>query len=57
MTKAKTAWLLLGIVCLASFAMAQGTAWEKYMDAASSPCLNRPFGRPLFQAAQVESKP
>ena len=23
----------------------------------SSPCLNRPFGRPLFQAAQVESKP
>ena len=23
----------------------------------NSPCLNRPFGRPLFQAAQVESKP
>ncbi len=23
----------------------------------NSPCLNRPFGRPLFQAAQVESRP
>ena len=27
------------------------------MPSHSSPCLNRPFGRPLFQAAQVESKP
>ena len=27
------------------------------LQAANSPCLNRPFGRPLFQAAQVESKP
>ena len=33
MTKAKTAWLLLGILCLASFAMAQDTAWQKYMKA------------------------
>ena len=31
MTKAKTAWLLLGILCLASYAAAQDTAWEKYM--------------------------
>ena len=30
MTKAKTGWLLLGILCLASFAVAQDTAWEKY---------------------------
>ena len=29
MTKAKTGWLLLGILCLASFAVAQDTAWEK----------------------------
>ena len=29
MTRAKTAWLLLGILCLASFAVAQDTAWEK----------------------------
>ena len=28
MTKAKTGWLLLGILCLASFAVAQDTAWE-----------------------------
>ena len=33
MTKAKTAWLLLGILWLASFAVAQDTAWEKYMKA------------------------
>ena len=31
MTKAKTGWLLLGILWLASFAVAQDTAWEKYM--------------------------
>ena len=30
MTKAKTSWLLLGILCLACFAVAQETAWEKY---------------------------
>ena len=29
MTKAKTGWLLLGILCLASFAVVQDTAWEK----------------------------
>ncbi len=34
MTKAKTAWLLLGILLLASFAVAQDTAWEKYMEPA-----------------------
>ena len=33
MTKAKTGWLLLGILCLASFAVAQETAWERYMKA------------------------
>ena len=33
MTKAKTGWLLLGILCLATFAVAQDTAWEKYMKA------------------------
>ena len=33
MTKAKTAWLLLGILCLASFAVAQEPAWEKYTKA------------------------
>ena len=33
MTKAKTGWLLLGILCLASFAVAQSTAWEKYIKA------------------------
>ena len=33
MTKAKTGWLLLGILLLASFAVAQDTAWEKYMHA------------------------
>ena len=33
MTKAKTGWLLLGILCLASFAVAQDTAWEKYTGA------------------------
>ncbi len=31
MTKAKTGWLLLGILCLASCAVAQDTAWEKYL--------------------------
>ena len=31
--RAKTAWLLLAILCLASFAVAQDTAWEKYMKA------------------------
>ena len=35
MTKAKTGWLLLGILCLASFAVAQDAAWEKYMKAAT----------------------
>ena len=33
MTKAKTGWLLLGILCLASFAVAQDTVWETYIDA------------------------
>ena len=33
MTRAKTSWLLLGILCLASFAVADDTAWEKYMKA------------------------
>ena len=33
MTKAKTGWLLLGVLCLASFAVAQDTALEKYTDA------------------------
>ena len=33
MTKAKTAWLLLGILSLASFAVADDAAWEKYMKA------------------------
>ena len=33
MTKAKTGCLLLGILCMASFAVAQDTAWEKYMKA------------------------
>ena len=31
--RTKTAWLLLGILCLASFAVAQETAWEKYIKA------------------------
>ena len=34
MTKAKTGWLLPGILCLASLVVAQDTAWKKYMDAA-----------------------
>ncbi len=33
MTKAKTGWLLLGILCLASFAVADDTAWAKYSEA------------------------
>ena len=33
MTKAKTAWLLLGILLLASYGATQDTAWEKYTDA------------------------
>ena len=33
MTKAKTGWLLLGILWVASHAVAQGTTWEKYMKA------------------------
>ena len=33
MTKAKTGSLLLGILCLSSFALAQDTGWEKHMDA------------------------
>ncbi len=36
MMRAKTAWLLLGILSLASFAVAQDTAWEKYMKAAKA---------------------
>ncbi len=35
MTKAKTSWLLLGILCLASFAVAQDTLWQTYMQATS----------------------
>ena len=33
MTRARTAWLLLGTLCLASFTVAQDTAWEEYMKA------------------------
>ena len=33
MTKAKTGWLLLGILCLASYAVAQHNNWEKYNEA------------------------
>ena len=33
MTKAKTGWLLLGILSLASFAVADDTAWAKYSEA------------------------
>ena len=33
MTKAKTGWLLLGILCLTSFAVAQDAAWQKYFKA------------------------
>ena len=33
MTKAKTGWLLLATLCLASFAVAQDAALEKYMKA------------------------
>jgi hypothetical protein len=33
MTKAKTAWLLLAILCLACFAVAQDTAWQKANEA------------------------
>ena len=36
MIRAKTAWLLLAILCLVSFAVAQGKAWEKYMKAAKA---------------------
>ena len=35
MTKAKTGWLLLTILCLASFAVAQDTLWQTYMQATS----------------------
>ena len=33
MTSTRTVWLLVGILCLASFAVAQDTAWEKYNEA------------------------
>ena len=36
MTKAKTGWLPLGILYLASCAVAQDTAREKYMDVAKA---------------------
>ena len=37
MTKAKTGWLLLAILCLTSCAVADDTAWEKYMMASTAP--------------------
>ena len=52
-----TIWELLdqyppsGVESLRALPPEQRVEWH------SSPCLNRPFGRPLFQAAQVESKP
>ena len=51
MTKAKTAWLLLGILCLASLAMAQDTGWAKYMDAAKAA-----FDRGQYAEAEKQFK-
>ena len=34
----------------------RGLAFDTAGLMASSPCLNRPLGRPLFQAGQVKSK-
>ena len=53
MTKAKTGWLLLGILCLASFGVARDTAWEKYMKAGTEAYGRRQYAQaePLLKRA------
>ena len=50
MTKAKTGWLLVGVLCLASFAMAQETAWEKNMKASLQAYQRGQYGEAEKQA-------
>ena len=58
MTKAQTCWLLLGIFCLAYFAMAQDTVWQGYDDACKKARKQRDYAEAEKQclAALKEAK-
>ena len=56
--RVKTAWLLLGVLCLASFAAARATQWDSYMDAANEAYLRGRYdeAKKLLLAARKEAE-